>query len=169
MLFATKLNSSCSGRNVPRVGSLRSPVKRREFRLELAESRRIVPEWTRPGEHASRQKSATVGFFPAPPSKEPRGEGIESTGARIEVPGCRNRRTGGSPVGRGDTRSVTRQGLWGVFPATRPHPRKMYSRQAELRRADCRNGSPRLNQDDHAGNGVGANTHAAHHAGAADA
>src|ERR1700730_15490946 len=46
MLFATKLNSSCSGRNVPRVGNVRSPVKRREFRLELAESRRIVPEWT---------------------------------------------------------------------------------------------------------------------------
>src|SRR5216684_2845574 len=29
-----------------RVGSLWSPVKRREFQFELAESRRIVPEWT---------------------------------------------------------------------------------------------------------------------------
>ena len=40
---------------------------------------------------------------------------------------------------------------------------------AKLRSADCRNDSPRLNQDDHAGNGTGEDAHAVHHAGAANA
>jgi hypothetical protein len=43
-------------------------VKRREFRLELAESRRIVPEWTgrRPGRGARRttlKKKGAIGAF----------------------------------------------------------------------------------------------------------
>src|SRR3984893_3201466 len=38
--------SSIAGGYVPRVAHLLVAAKRREFRLELTESRRIVPEWT---------------------------------------------------------------------------------------------------------------------------
>jgi hypothetical protein len=65
--------SSIAEAYVPRVGNVRSPVKRREFRLELTESRRILPEWAsirrlghRRGSRGGSNWSTPRGTFHAP-------------------------------------------------------------------------------------------------------
>src|ERR1700730_6975293 len=102
MLFATKLNSSCSGRNVPRVGNVRSPLKRREFRLELAESRRIVPEWT--GTRTlGRRRGSRGGARTRPPRRPP-----SFVAAKADPPGDPPR---GIAAGRSWVASVALIGL----------------------------------------------------------